>query len=160
MNDHDITVTVMASKALTRKKVCGELVDEVVGRLVASTLANVGALDVSSNVSEDRDFAGNGESCDPDWMRKMAALARRRVSVLVTVEDNDAVTTRDAIELLREETKASLCILVPMEKVGRKGGVTSPVSMCPPDDPCWWCRARNLVKAYDAGHAPATEGNG
>lgn len=69
----------------------------------------------------------------------------------------------DAEALLREEHRATMCILVPIEKVGKRDGITAPVRMCPPDAPCWWCKVDALLATLPAPirmiiHCPKCKG--
>lgn len=63
-------------------RVRANLVD-MVKREIATALHNVGAFEVTTS----GDFAGNGNSCDPERMRALAAAAARGVMVHVEVDD-------------------------------------------------------------------------
>lgn len=72
--DTDIVVTVKGVR------VRRGLVEHV-RREVASALADIGAFDVTA--VGDPGFAGDGSSCDPEWMRARARIAARGLRVRV-----------------------------------------------------------------------------
>jgi hypothetical protein len=60
-----------------------------------------------------------------------------------------------AVDLMREEVKGTLCIMVDPKLVGRNvpGGITNSDQV--PDCGCWWCRVRAYIREYDNWGDPA-----
>lgn len=113
------------------------------GRLAATALSDI-SVETGRLTDMDFDF-----QTLLDALRGVHELARPALEPhvgKVLVED---VTLARAVALMRKEVDGTLCIMAPIEKVGRKGGITKAVSLCPPDAPCWWCQVRAFVDTYD-----------
>jgi hypothetical protein len=94
------------------------------------------------------------EKRDAEWQKRLDDLQREN-SQMVT-EDlvrergaQDMLHERlaEAVELMREEVRGTLCIGVDAKDVGKKGGITNSDQV--PDCGCWWCQVRNYIREYD-----------